>query len=513
MNHALVSWRAEPDFRGTFTIFTSCMSTLSICIWSALHVDIQKGRSKPIQYLAKGGWLIVGLLCPELLLFNAFHQLKQAIRLTRDGQRMLYLDGGATQPRSRIMQVLEDWLVGGKPSATSAPLLDAESIKRTEVGFENIVRKHPWTLAHGFYAAMGGFVLKDPYVDRSDDHYLPSWQLNGVITPDGVRFLMQHAPSLIPDLALDDILDRSKADGLAKTLLVWQVLWFLLTCINRLVQGLPLCLLEISTIAHALCSLLTYALWWYKPKDVSHPTAILAPDARLIGAWMSMASMADQYLIGGILKVDIPCEMTFVEVVETDNGIGGARISFQRPEERASALPASCQQKPPRRTPRVVFREAVHSRRARLIFGAATLPWYVQGSSETPEEMRATTLRCALASEAHNKYGLARPAPETPIRLVVPVASLQAFTDTHEHEFAGILRTSLTAAVPPQMGVGAIFTSSLARAQLPQPQSSPQGQALWRLCMGCRISLDSRCRSRVQPKGPSGAWRQCLSPP
>ncbi|RPD60889.1 hypothetical protein L227DRAFT_501145 [Lentinus tigrinus ALCF2SS1-6] len=453
-DHDLVSWRAEPDFRGTFSIFSSCMSTLTVCIWSALHVDIQKGKSATMCYLTKAGWLVVGLLCPELLLFTAFNQFWEAVRLTKDGQKML-----------------------DSKDTSSIPLLDVETSKRTTSVNENVVRKHPWTLAHGFYAAMGGFVLNDPYVGRSDDHYLPSWQLNGVLTPDGIRFLMQHAPSLIPDLAPDDIRDRSKADGLAKALLVWQVLWFLFNCINRLVQGLPLCLLEISTIAHALCTLLTYGLWWYKPKDIGHPTAIVSVDARPIAAWMSMASLADQYFIGGILQIDYPCEMNHVQIVETHDDDGPRQVSFLRPEPEPGVqhAPSGNSQKKPqtrkKKSLRDALRRAIHTWRLKRIFGgAANFPWYIDGSSENKAEEQARERRWMLAAKAHRQYNLQRPAPESPVRLVVPLASLQASTDTHDHHFTGILRTSLIAAVlaavyglPHLIGLSVAFPSATER--------------------------------------------------
>lgn len=296
---------------------------------------------------------------------------------------------------------------------------------------------------------MGGFVLHDPYLPKPKDNYLPSWQRNGVLTPEGVRFLMEHAPEFIPDLAPDDILDRSKADGLAKALLVWQVFWFLLTCVNRAAQGLPLSLLEVSTIAHAFCSLITYALWWEKPKGIDHPSAILAtPEARPIGAWMSMASQADRYLMGGLLQVEYPCEMTYVALVEAvDGDTRTGQFSFQRPPE----VPRH--NKEQRDTAQSSFahrlRRMVDTWRLRRIFGAKTLPWYVDASLETSKEQRATEQRMALASEARQRYCLPQPTTSdaVPLRLVTPLASLQAFARNRQYSSEDIKRTALIVAV------------------------------------------------------------------
>ena len=113
MDHSnLISWKPEPTFRGTFSIFTSCLSTLTICVWSALHLDVQKGKSRKMRYLTKAGWLLIGILCPELLLITAFNQLVEAIHLTIDGQILLQVDGDEESYQS--MSWVYRWLAGGK---------------------------------------------------------------------------------------------------------------------------------------------------------------------------------------------------------------------------------------------------------------------------------------------------------------------------------------------------------------------------------------------------------------
>ena len=156
-------------------------------------------------------------------------------------------------------------------------------------------RRHSWTMTHSFFALMGGFVVQDPH--DPDNRYLPSWQGNGFLSHDGVLFLLKNKPHLLPDIPLVELRDRGKADSIAKVLLMWQVLWFILSCINRGVQGLPLCLLEVTTIAHAICALLTYLLWWSKPKDVGEPVYLgrhseHPNSVKETGAWMSSRSHA-----------------------------------------------------------------------------------------------------------------------------------------------------------------------------------------------------------------------------
>ena len=88
--NATVSWHEEPKFRGTFSILTSCLSTLFISTWSALHLDIPDSeQSGFMRFLDKIGWLFIGLLAPEYLLLLAFNQYLAARALTKFAQKKL----------------------------------------------------------------------------------------------------------------------------------------------------------------------------------------------------------------------------------------------------------------------------------------------------------------------------------------------------------------------------------------------------------------------------------------
>ena len=309
-------WREEPHFRGTFAILTSCVGTLLVCTWSALHDDIPHGKSKIRRRLHQCVWLVMSLLAPELLLLIAFDQFWTAYNLTKDGQRWL----PSEQEQSGNVQVSPPLSLCNETSVHCTHSQDDVEQAHTQAphGTANSLRtrKHPWTRTHSFYAIMGGFVLQDPHESPAEP-YLPSWQRNGVLTPDGVRLIMKHRPYLIPDIPRSELLDRSKADDLGKAVLVWQVLWFCLSCLNRAIQGLPLCLLEVTTIAHAFCALLTYAFWWSKPKNIHHPT-LLAGDSRVrdIGAWMSIRSGAQRPVIGGLITFSLSPELIFTDALQ-----------------------------------------------------------------------------------------------------------------------------------------------------------------------------------------------------
>jgi len=129
-------------------------------------------------------------------------------------------------------------------------------------------RRHQFTLTHGFYAAMGGFTC----FDLDKDGKIGRRRMK--FTSAGVRFLMEHEPDLIPDLSLTSITDRSNSSSMGKALLFVQVGWFCLNSASRLGECLPLSLLEVSTLAHGLCTLASYAAWWYKLLNIDEPTWI-----------------------------------------------------------------------------------------------------------------------------------------------------------------------------------------------------------------------------------------------
>jgi hypothetical protein len=73
--------------------------------------------------------------------------------------------------------------------------------------------------------------------------------------------------------------EKSKADALAKGLICIQVGWMLVQTIARKFSGLPITLLELSTLAHVSHALILYLVWLDKPQDVQEPEIIYANDS------------------------------------------------------------------------------------------------------------------------------------------------------------------------------------------------------------------------------------------
>jgi hypothetical protein len=152
------------------------------------------------------------------------------------------------------------------------------------------LRKHRFGPVHAFFVTMGGFRFEGysdsitPTAGQS-----PSTPSTDTLTVDVPNFdlfiyIMKHFPDIIPDIPEESITDRAESSSLSKAILVVQVGWFCMNCASRLIQRLPLSLLEVSTAAHAFCTLLVYLVWWSKPLNIAEGKRIKGQKAREVYA-------------------------------------------------------------------------------------------------------------------------------------------------------------------------------------------------------------------------------------
>jgi hypothetical protein len=67
LSNDTLSWGPEPRYRGTYSILFSCIITIGLCIWTAVHLNIpEHGKTLP-QFQRKILWLLIGLFAPELV--------------------------------------------------------------------------------------------------------------------------------------------------------------------------------------------------------------------------------------------------------------------------------------------------------------------------------------------------------------------------------------------------------------------------------------------------------------
>ncbi|KAJ7183884.1 hypothetical protein C8R46DRAFT_1068093 [Mycena filopes] len=279
-------WQDEPNTRGTYSLVSSCIFTLGLCVWTAIHLNVPEQAPGARQFFRKLTWLAVGLLAPEVVTFTAWYQYVDASRLVGSLARSKKtMKSRWLRYRRQLIRILR----GHKPQRE----VNYDTVERLDPDDNRANVGDDWNLVHGFYAVMGGYAFDVSFdVSDSAEPFLPGGLTRVTLTTDGLTFLRAHAPDLIPRVSEEDINDKSKADGLAKTLVAMQAAWFCLQCIARGAQHLPISLLEITTGGHALYTLFTYVLWAQKPMNVSVPTPLAGDRTRMhqLCAYMFMAS-------------------------------------------------------------------------------------------------------------------------------------------------------------------------------------------------------------------------------
>lgn len=118
-------------------------------------------------------------------------------------------------------------------------------------------------MVQGFFISMGGFVTAKGRIL----HPVTPHALRG--RPD-ILYGIYGIPS-------DEISDRSKGDEITRGMALIQTTWFIVQCIARIHQSLPLTELEVITLAFSFLNIVIRVIWWHKPLDVRYPVRIGPP--------------------------------------------------------------------------------------------------------------------------------------------------------------------------------------------------------------------------------------------
>lgn len=208
-----VGWVEEPDKgRGTFGIISTCLTTIFLCTWTAVHHDIPgDGQPWHITFLKKVALMAGAVLAPEIVTAWSLYQYLRARSLTA-------------------------WMEQ---------------------------QKIPWSMDHSFCLIMGGFTY-----DLTDRFPLKGRQLVQTLTISNVQSVVQYGRVDFAAITRKQVKDKSKADGLTKALACFQALYLVIQVIGRVCQRLPVTSLEVSTVGYVPWTLFSYYFWWYK---VSYP--------------------------------------------------------------------------------------------------------------------------------------------------------------------------------------------------------------------------------------------------
>ena len=211
-------WVPEPSGRGTWSILWSCLATIFICTWSALHLSVPKKHGQAYLFFRKLGWMLVAAVAPEIVLYNAANNFFEA----RDLVKHL---------RSKGHQ--------------------------------------KWTLVHTQFAFANGFWTRTPQGEEKK------------CKPELLRTLIENHDIESPPLSKDELKSRGKGDWIIKLIAIVQIIWFVVQTLVRAIQHFQTTALEIMTVAFVFCSVFIYGFSFNQPQDVEYPVFIEVSDAAL----------------------------------------------------------------------------------------------------------------------------------------------------------------------------------------------------------------------------------------
>ena len=202
-------WVDQPNFRGTLDIIWTCLFTIFVSTFTITCLNVPAPSDSQWRMMGrKIFWMGIAIAGPEFVLTYASAQWGTA----------------------------------------------RESVKAfKELNFPG------WTMKHGFFADMGGFLL----IPRDSDPF--------PITSKHLCWLISNDCLPYPNVTPKEIWDKSKQDTIAKVVTTFQISYLVLQCIGRAAQGLVITTMELSTLAIVVCAIMTSYCWFRKPVNVITP--------------------------------------------------------------------------------------------------------------------------------------------------------------------------------------------------------------------------------------------------
>ena len=221
-----------PNRSTIWDIFWSCLATIFACSWVSVHPNNPSPNESSWRiFLRRLELMFWAVIAPEMIITWALRQWLGARHLEK-----LY-KGGQMCPI--YLEILNHKIL----------TLDSG-----------------WTKTHGHFIQMGGFMLFEGKISK------------GVLTPQRFSELLTAKKIEFPNVTVEEIEDRSKADGFSKMIALGQTLWFVTQCIARGAQHLDLTPVELLTLSLAVLNGVMYFLWWNKPMDVRCPIRVYLLD-------------------------------------------------------------------------------------------------------------------------------------------------------------------------------------------------------------------------------------------
>ena len=240
--NATVDWTLNPTTRGTLDILYGCLFTIVACTWSILHPNISEASASSIKRsIQKAKWMVVNIFCPEFMFTRAF------IIYYRDRRDMSKLRISVKEKKlngSRISDFMGGWAIQEKHSCRKeVPYkADEERAASERNGIisclgSNLPQNEAddpklWTMTHTTYLNMGGLRV-EVYDPSRPNHTKRQYNIAAQHVAQTSFFDPSYSPLKYFSISENEILDKSKGDGLTKSITVTQIFWLVISLIMR----------------------------------------------------------------------------------------------------------------------------------------------------------------------------------------------------------------------------------------------------------------------------------------
>lgn len=88
MSSIPAAWVNEPDGRGTWGLIQTCLLTLFLCVYTAIHLNVLPHQSKKQSFFRRVRATLLACVTPELMLVYAMYQWSLAKQLQSQLNRL-----------------------------------------------------------------------------------------------------------------------------------------------------------------------------------------------------------------------------------------------------------------------------------------------------------------------------------------------------------------------------------------------------------------------------------------
>src|SRR5271169_1210248 len=137
----------DPSGRGTVALVSSCLLTLTLCVWTAIHLNVfPPGTSWFKRTLYKAARAVLGIVAPEIVLWRATVQWLIA-RKVRSAINARLSNLNSEERATPVTHPTSNDDGSNQDDAVETPSSETQGKSHA---------KKKWTLAHGFFVVMGG---------------------------------------------------------------------------------------------------------------------------------------------------------------------------------------------------------------------------------------------------------------------------------------------------------------------------------------------------------------------